>query len=59
MTQCSVSMTLAHVIEFGERKWENICENEFNQLSAGIVYFIINSSTAFRISITRRCRVPA
>ena len=35
MTQCSVSLTVAHVVEFGERKWENICESEFNKLSAG------------------------
>ena len=35
MTQCSVSMTLAHVIEYGERNWTDICENQFNQLSAG------------------------
>ena len=35
MTQCSVSMTLAHVIEHGERKWEDICKEEFDKLSAG------------------------
>ena len=35
MAQCSVSMTLAHVIEYGERKWVDICENQFSQLSAG------------------------
>ena len=46
MTQCSVSMTLAHVVEFGERKWKNICDNEFNKLSAGKirhpVYVMLN-----------------
>ena len=28
-------MTLAHVVEFGKRKWEDICDSEFNELSAG------------------------
>ena len=36
MTQCSVSMTLAHVIEYGERKWEDICKTQFDELSAGM-----------------------
>ena len=35
MSQCSVSMTLAHVIEHGERKWQDICEAQFNELSEG------------------------
>ena len=28
-------MTLAHVIEHGERQWEDICKEEFDKLSAG------------------------
>ena len=28
-------MTLAHVIEYGERQWKDICDNQFNQLSEG------------------------
>ena len=43
MTQCSVSMTLAHVVEFGERKWKNICDNEFNELSAGKISSLCNA----------------
>ena len=43
MTQCSVSMTLAHVVEFGKRKWEDICDSEFNELSAGKISSLCNA----------------
>ena len=51
MTQCSVSMTLAHVIEYGERKWTDICENQFNQLSAGNLDIILSSIESGKIRL--------
>ena len=49
MAQCSVSMTIAQVIEFGERKWQDICEHQFNQLTAGILNINIDNTEIFRI----------
>ena len=54
MAQCSVSMTLAHVVEYGERKWVDICENQFSQLSAGNLNLNLSSPDPCKIRLKLR-----